>query len=189
MEQYWNNAISYETYFKDSENKVQELASAISEEEKEQYNYYNLGVTRMARLNKTYKPQEELLDVLKSKNFNGKILIIAEGWCGDASMIVPVVAHFFKGHNEVRINYRDQNDLIDQFLTNGGKSIPIVILLDEDNNVFHRWGPRPQQGIELLNKYKANPEEYTKDQFHNDLQVYYSKNKGQDIIEEILDLI
>ena len=66
MEQYWNNAISYETYFKDSENKVQELASAISEEEKEQYNYYNLGVTRMARLNKTYKPQEELLEVLEN---------------------------------------------------------------------------------------------------------------------------
>ena len=189
MELYWNNAISYETYFQDTENKVKQLEIATSKEDKDYYNYYHLGVTRMARLNKTYKPQEELLDLLKSKNFNGKILIIAEGWCGDASMTVPVVAHFFQGHNEVKITYRDQNDLIDQFLTNGGKSIPIVIILDENNNVINHWGPRPEYGNILLAKYKEDPENYTKEQFHNDLQVYYSKNKGQDIIKEILSLI
>ena len=36
---------------------------------------------------------------------------------------------------EVRITYRDQEpSLIDNYLTNGGKSIPIVIFLDEDFN-------------------------------------------------------
>ena len=189
MDQYWNNAISYEQYLKDTEQKVSELKDSTSQEDQDFYNYYNLGVTRMNRLNKTYKPQEDLLDVLHQKNFEGKILIIAEGWCGDASMIIPVISHFFEGKNEVKITYRDQNDLIDQFLTNGGKSIPIAVILDKNNQVLGHWGPRPNGGTELLNQYKANPEEYTKEQFHNDLQVYYSRNKGKDIIEEILEMI
>lgn len=189
MEQYWNNAISYEKYLSDTETKVNELKDSTSQEDQEFYNYYLLGLTRMLRLNKTYTPQPELLEVLKSNNFSGKILIIAEGWCGDASMIVPVVSHFFEGHNEVKITYRDQNDLIDQFLTNGGKSIPIVVILDQNNQVIAHWGPRPEAGSEFLNQYKANPEVYTKEQFHTDLQVYYTRNKGKDIIEEILNLI
>jgi hypothetical protein len=34
--------------------------------------------------------------------------------------------------------------LIENYLTNGGKSIPIVIFLDEDFNEIAHWGPRAQ---------------------------------------------
>ena len=40
-----------------------------------------------------------------------------------------------------------------------------------------------------MKKYKADPENYPKTQFYNDLQVYYAKNRGYDVITEILDLI
>ena len=90
----------------------------------------------------------------------------------------------------MRIVYRDENpDLIDQFLTNGTRSIPIVVILDENGGVIAHWGPRPAYGTELLKKYKADPENYPKTQFYNDLQVYYAKNRGYDVITEILDLI
>ena len=72
------------------------------------------------------------------------------------------------------------------FLTNGAKSIPIVIFLDEENNVLFHWGPRPEYGNVLLKKHKENPENYPKEEFQKDLQTAYNKDKGFAIIEEIL---
>ncbi len=52
---------------------------------------------------------------LRKKNFRGRILIISEAWCGDASQAIPVVVKFFEQY-EVRITYRDQEpSLIDDF--------------------------------------------------------------------------
>ena len=187
MKNLWENAISYEQYLKDTEAKIVELSTSSDENDKTYHHYYQLGLTRMQRVDKTYKPQEELLEKLNSKNFKGKFLIISEGWCGDAAMIIPVIQHFFHGRNEMKITYRDQNNLIDSYLTNGAKSIPIVLILNENNEVISHWGPRPKFGMELLKKHKQNPETYNSDEFHNDLQVYYSKNKGQDIIQELLE--
>lgn len=189
LKKYWDEAVNYDQYLKDSEKRIAELQQSVSEEEKTYLSYYDLGLTRMNRVNKTYKPQPELLEQLDSKNFKGKILIISEGWCGDAVMIVPVIHYFFEGKAEVKITYRDQNDLIDSYLTNGAKSIPIVILLDENFEEISHWGPRPEFGMELLKKFKSNPETYNADDFHNELQIYYTKNKGLDIITEMLQKI
>lgn len=116
-------------------------------------------------------------------------MIITEPWCGDASAIVPAVSIFFEEFNEVKIFLKDNNhNLINEFLTNGTHPL-IVVLLDENIDVITHWGPRPKFGMELLAKFKANPETYSKKEFYNDLQVYYAKNKGKDVIEEILELI
>ena len=187
MKNLWENAVSDEQYLKDAETKIIELENSSDENDKTYHHYYQLGLTRMQRVDKTYKPQEELLEKFNSKKFKGNFLIISEGWCGDAAMIIPVIHQFFQERNEVKITYRDENDLIESYLTNGAKSIPIVLILNESNEVISHWGPRPKFGMELLKKHKGNPENYNSDEFHNDLQVYYSKNKGKDIIEELLD--
>lgn len=190
MKKYWDKGISFEEYFKKTEEVIQKNEAELTEEEKEKLEYYKLGVQRMSRMMKVYKPNEEQLQKLAEKNFKGKFLVITEGWCGDAGQSVPAVCLFFEGKNEVKIVYRDQNpDLIDQFLTNGTRSIPIVVILDENDKVIAHWGPRPAYGIELLKKHKENPETYPKEQFYNDIQVYYAKNRGVDVIDEILELI
>ena len=81
--------------------------------------YYELGLQRMNRTLKTFKIDEEQLQTLKSKNFKGKILIISEPWCGDASATVPAVSKFFEtAHIEVKIFLKDSDtSLIEQFLT------------------------------------------------------------------------
>lgn len=190
MKKYWDKAISFEEYFKNTEEIVNKNEDELTEEEKKMLDYYQLGVQRMSRMLKVYKPNEEQIRRLAGKNFKGKFLIISEGWCGDAGQTVPAVSLFFEEKNDVRIIYRDENpDLIDLFLTNGTRSIPIVVILDENNEVIAHWGPRPLYGIELFKKHKANPENYPKEQFYNDIQLYYAKNRGLDVINEILDLI
>ena len=79
--------------------------------------------------------------------------------------------------------------MIDQYLTDGTQSIPKILILNSDFSVKNVWGPRPKHGIELLKKFKENPETYPREDFYNDLQVYYAKNKGKDVIDEILSLI
>ena len=187
MQNYWDKAISFEEY---QQTAHQRLENPQSEQDKEFKMYYELGIQRMDRTLKKFIIDEEQLQELKSKNFAGKILIISETWCGDASATVPAVAKFFEGQNEVRIFLRDlDKTLINQFLTNGTESIPKILILNEDFTVRNSWGPRPKYGRELLQKYKDDPENYPKESFYNDLQVYYSRNRGKDAIQEILDLI
>ncbi|MGC5743069.1 thioredoxin family protein [Chryseobacterium sp. NFX27] len=187
MKNYWDQGISFEEYVRIGKER---LENPSSQQETEYKQYYELGLQRMDRTLKKYVPDEEQLKELASKNFDGKILIISEAWCGDASATVPALVTFFKGHNEVRIFLRDRDkSLINQYLTNGTESIPKVIILDKDFNVKNSWGPRPKYGYELLMKHKADPEAYPKDNFYNDLQLYYAKNRGKDAVQEILELL
>lgn len=187
MENYWAQGISYEEYIQIAKER---LENPSTQQEIDYKQYYELGLQRMDRTLKKYVPDEEQLKELAAKNFDGKILIISEAWCGDASATVPALVKFFEGHNEVKIFLRDSDkSLINQFLTNGTESIPKVIILDKDFKVKNSWGPRPQYGKELLMKHKADPEGYPKDQFYNDLQLYYAKNRGKDAVQEILDLL
>src|SRR5688500_9566819 len=59
-----------------------------------------------------------------------KLLVIVEDWCGDASTTVPIVAKFAESvpELELRLIQRDVHpEVMDQYLTNGSRSIPIVI--------------------------------------------------------------
>lgn len=186
MEKYWNQALTFNEYMQEAEKRVQQTANTD-----EYFTYYELGLHRMERTLKTFSIEPEHLEEVKNKQFKGKILIISEPWCGDASATVPAVAKFFEAAGiEVKVFLRDADvTLIDQFLTNGTQSIPKVLILNEDFTVRNTWGPRPKYGVELLKKFKENETVYPREVFYNDLQLYYAKNRGKDAIEEILNLI
>lgn len=182
---YWDKSLTFEGYMENAQMRAENQDSNDDYAE-----YYRLGLQRMLRTLKAYKSDENIKKTLASKQFNGKILIISEPWCGDASATVPTIFKFFEGENEVKIFLRDSDtSLIDQFLTNGTRSIPKVLILNEDFSLKNTWGPRPKFGTALLEKFKADPATYPREEFYNDLQVYYAKNRGKDTIHEILELL
>lgn len=187
MKDFWDNALLFEDYMK----VAQERAQNNPKKDDEYQEYYELGLQRLNRTLKSFKIDEEQTGKLKATGFQGKILIISEPWCGDASATVPAVSRFFTAAGiEVKIFLRDNDlSLIDRFQTNGTQSIPKILLLNEDLSVKADWGPRPKFGNELLKKFKENPETYPREVFYNDLQVYYSKNRGKDSIEEVISLL
>lgn len=186
IKSFWDKAVSYTEYLKEAGER---LGNPRNQQDVDFAEYYKLGIQRMNRMSEKYIPNEKQVETFAQKKFNGKILIISEPWCGDASQVLPVVAKFFE-QIDIRITYRDQDpSLIDGFLTNGGKSIPIVIFLDDNYQEIAHWGPRPKHGKELLEKHQADPANFTKDQFYVELQTYYAKNKGFDTIEELLQLL
>ncbi|MEH6944679.1 thioredoxin family protein [Bacillus sp. JJ722] len=79
------------------------------------------------------------------QKYNLRALILTADWCGDAMMNVPVFMAIAKEANiKTAFFIRDENlELMDQYLTNGtARSIPIIVLIDENGEEFAKWGPR-----------------------------------------------
>jgi thiol-disulfide isomerase/thioredoxin len=118
------------------------------------------------------------------------ILVITEPWCGDSLAIFPVVAKLFtKAGCEVRVVRRDEHpDLIDQFLTNGGRAIPIVIVLDDQYGERFHWGPRPKPAQDIVMGHKAAVAAGTMDkaEVHKMVRAFYARDHGRSVVEEIV---
>lgn len=186
VKEFWDNGKSYDEYIEYAE---EALKKAREKGDEEYEKYYELGIRRMNRAYKKFQADESQKEALAQKDFKGKLLVIAEPWCGDCSAAVPALARFFEDAG-VRMTLRDgEPSLIGDFLTDGKEAIPKVLLLDENYEVTDTWGERPQAAIEIYQRFKADPENYPREQFYADLQKYYARNKGRDMIAEILELM
>lgn len=118
-----------------------------------------------------------------------RVLVLAEDWCGDAANTVPVLARLGAevDNVDVRILKRDADpDVMDRYLTNGARSIPIAILLDADFNEIGHWGPRPN---ELQQWVMDNKDRIPKEERYPLVRRWYAKDKGQSMLREMLELL
>ena len=150
-----------------------------------------LNDRRMKRLDKTIKVSEETIAEMNTINEPQTWLVIAEGWCGDAAQNLPVINKIAETSNliDFKVVLRDDNeDLMNLFLTNGGKAIPKLIALDKDNNVIDTWGPRPTVATQMVADYKAE-HGVIDAKFKQDLQVWYNKDKGLSVQDDFVKLV
>ncbi len=119
-----------------------------------------------------------------------KILVITEPWCGDSTAILPVLQKLFAGHDvEFRIALRDENpELMDRFLTNGGRAIPVILILDEKGELLMRFGPRPQKVQAIFEQYRRDINEgrIERKEVSRKIRNFYSRDRGKAILEEFL---
>ncbi|WP_296634149.1 thioredoxin family protein [Polaribacter sp.] len=154
-------------------------------------NYSLLNDRRMKRLDKTIKINEttqlEIAKVTEPQTW----LVLTEGWCGDAAQNLPVINKMasLNSNIELKLVLRDENlALMDLFLTNAGKSIPKLIILDKNLNVKNTWGPRPKVATKMVADYKAKNGALDA-AFKQDLQVWYNKDKGQSTQNDFVEMI
>lgn len=187
--EYIKNGYTYDNYIERIEDELEEQIEL--DDPKNYVQYYAINLQRMRRVYKTFKYNPVESQRVKNTKTDIKFLVISEGWCGDASQIVPVVDRLAADLKiEIKYIFRDNNlDLMENYKTNGALSIPIIIGVTPEGEEAFRFGPRPAKGMEFLAKYKKDPDKYSKDDFHEDLQRFYNENHGQDIINEILDLL
>lgn len=185
--EYINKGFTYADYLRKIEDQVFDLEKL--DKENKLIEYYSLNMKRIDRLNRTFQLTNEQKESLKSIPTNFKLLAISEGWCGDAAQILPIVQVIAQEMGvDLKVVLRDDNlELIDAYLTDGARSIPIIIGVDSEGKELFRFGPRPKYGMELLQKFKANPETYSQDDFHKDLQIWYAKEKGKAIFDELYE--
>jgi len=154
--------------------------------------YTKLNNQRMKRLDKKLTLTEATKN--KAQNINRELtwLVLTEGWCGDAAQSLPVINKLAEAseHIDLKIVLRDENEeLMDQFLTNGSRSIPKLVVLDkEKNEVLSSWGPRSYSPAKMIKDYKEEKGQLDAE-IKKELQLWYNKNKGLEIENELLNLI
>lgn len=128
-------------------------------------------------------------------------LTLTEVWCGDAAQIVPTIEKMAALNDKIqhRLVFRDQHpELMDAFLTNGTRSIPLTIVLEETTlNVMGHWGPRPHElqlfvldNLRDLSKIKAESEFKTRNtEFLTEVQRWYAKDKTYSTQKEFLEVL
>jgi pantothenate kinase-related protein Tda10 len=185
-------AYSYSTYRQLIDDLLGEGKTTGPVQSEELLAYAKLNEQRMSRLDKTVKLQPELAIAAARLQGNYIWLIITEGWCGDAAQTVPVmeaVAQASAGHVRTAYVLRDENlDLTDQYLTNGSRSIPKLVVLRADalTEVLH-WGPRPAEAQALLLKLKA--EGMAHDDYIREIHAWYAHDRTQSTQRELLALV
>lgn len=163
-------------------------ARSTGEQTQEKIDYTKLNYSRTKRLDKTaHIPEKEAVTF---RNFKKKQtwLVICEPWCGDAAQSLPYLNKFAQLSDKIdlKIVLRDDNpDLMNGFLTNGSQSIPILIVLDDDLNVLKTWGPRSTNASQMVADYKRE-HGVIDDNFKESLQVWYNKDKGASIINDLV---
>lgn len=154
--------------------------------------YSELNETRMNRLEKTIKISAEYIQQLKNLNGQYIWLVLSEGWCGDAAQLLPIMHKMTEQTDkvELRIAFRDENDaLMDQFLTNGSRGIPkLIILKKESLDALGDFGPRPEAAQKLIVDYKAK-HGFIDETAKTNLQLWYLHDKGLSAQKEIMDLM
>lgn len=182
---------SYTDYRNLVDDLVKENSTTGTEKTEALVNYTMLNNRRMKRWDKTVKVSDETKTKIESFNKKVTWLVITESWCGDAAHVMPVLNKVAELNNniEYKIVLRDENDaLMSQFLTNGGRAIPKLIIIDnETNEVLNTFGPRPSVAAELVNAYKVLHGKLTHE-FKEDLQRWYNKDKGQSTLEDLVSL-
>ena len=152
--------------------------------------YSKLNDKRMKRLDKTSKLSQETIVALKSIDAPVTWLVLTEGWCGDAAQSLPIINKIASESTQITLKIilrDDHEELMNHFLTNGGKSIPKLIALNAKNEVLNTWGPSPTVATKMVKNYKEKHGQLDAS-FKQDLQIWYNKDKGVNIQENMLDL-
>jgi hypothetical protein len=161
-----------------------------SDDTPEMLHYTKMNMHRMARVDKTISLTPEFLAVLQAIKEKYRLLVISEGWCGDAAQIVPLfkkIEAAAPDHFELRLVLRDQQlELIDMHLTNGGRAIPVLLVLSEQGEVLRQWGPRPAVLKPLLAQWKTESDDMmvTAEKLHG----WYAKDKTRSTQQELIEV-
>lgn len=185
-------AMTYQEYKELMAAHVEEGTSTGLSQSASLTQYTVLNNARMKRLDKTTRLPEDI--TAKFENFAGRQqwLVITESWCGDAAQSMSAMNKLAQlaPTIDLKVVLRDENpELMNAFLTHGSMSIPKLIIFDEDKGeVIADWGPRPSVATAMVNDFKKEHGSLTPE-FKKDLQVWYNKDKSQNILEDLSGLV
>jgi hypothetical protein len=183
-----SSGLSYEEYSNVINSRLEKYNS--DETLKSKYELLKLNQTRSSRIEKTYQSCTEAKEVLTSVNKPQVWMVITESWCGDSAQNIPYLKKLADENPLIifKLLLRDDNpDIMDLYLTNGTRSVPMLIAYDEEWNEIFRWGSRPAAAIELMNNLKTEGVE--KGEIMRQLHSWYAVNKGKALENEICEII
>lgn len=154
--------------------------------------YTKLNLQRMRRWEKTFHLHEVLANkvkIVKPQTW----WLITEAWCGDSAQTLTGMQKMLEasaGNITLKIIMRDEHlSIMDQYLTNGTRSIPILISVDKQGNELFHWGPRPAPAQKIIMDWKADHAGQSYEDIEKVLHTWYTQDKGQTLQEEFLTIL
>ncbi len=161
------------------------------DQSQEMIDYTKMNINRMNRLEKTVELNNELITEVNKIDSKYYWVCMTEAWCGDAAQILPIIDKvcLLNSNIDLKILLRDENpEVINDNLTNGSKSIPKLIILDNNLNKIISWGPRPQILNDFVSEYKKRPD-FSKAEMIKEIQMWYNKDNTKSLQSDIVNLI
>jgi len=186
------NSMSYNDYLNLIDEKISQNASTGHEQNEMLTDFTKLNRARMKRLDKTQEILPQLEAAVKQINQKQIWLVLTESWCGDAAQHVPVFNKLsaINPFIDLRLVLRDDNDeLMQKYLTNGGRSIPKLIAVSGDlQTELFTWGPRPATAqVEV--KRLLDQEDGFNDKVKEGIQIWYNNDKGVSLQNELIEIL
>lgn len=182
---------TYPEFLKMSEEKLNNTdTETLDDKEKKYFGYSQINLHRTKRIEKTFKPNDNLVEIIKEIDEPQTWLVITEDWCGDSAQNIPYIEKYLSYNEKIKmaVILRDSNlEAIDNYFMEGNpRSIPKIVGFDKDGNELFVWGPRPKFAQDLVKQLKA--EGYTNEEFNRELHLWYGRNKGKELETELLTL-
>ena len=191
MKQYIDKSFSYSNYLELIDSLLEEGKTTGPNQSEAMVNFTRLNRQRMHRLDKTIELSESVKSAARNVSRKMIWLVITEAWCGDAAQNIPPIEKIANLSDRIETRYvlRDENpELMDQFLTNGARSIPKVIALDAETlEVLGSWGARPDSAQKLFSDLKEQGSE--KPAIMEQLQRWYNADRTLTLQNEFNKLL
>ncbi|MCA6074125.1 thioredoxin family protein [Fulvivirga sedimenti] len=186
-QRYLDQGQNFHTYYEE----LVTLAKAVKAGEMthDKYaHYYPLNLQRMKRGVRQVVPSEEIIQLVDALDKKIYWIVLTAQWCGDAAQTLPLF-HKIEQLNLDKIKLvmleRDEYpELMDRFLTNGGRAIPKLIQLNDSFKITATWGPRPHPAQELVIKLRENNLPYAEE-----LHTWYAVDRYKSLQTEVYELL
>lgn len=149
--------------------------------------YRKLNVARVQRQAKTYTTSDEMLAAMRGITSPQTWVCITEDWCGDSAQTEGIVAAIAACNPLVTYRVLDRDthpDAMDMYLTNGSRSIPIVVCFDEHATQQWVWGPRPTAALPIVEQWKK--EHTVNSEWYPKLHAWYAQHAHREVERDII---
>lgn len=182
------NSFTYERYKKLMETLKEEGGTTGPKQTEELAYYTALNHQRMKRLDKSVVLNDALQAKVLSISRSLTWVVLTEAWCGDAAQALPVIQKLagLNSNIDLQLYLRDENpDLMDRHLTNNSRSIPKLIISNENGEELGKWGPRPAELQEIYDNWRHDPNKTPYQEFLAVIQKWYHKDRTQAVQQEL----
>ncbi len=118
------------------------------------------------------------------------LLVLSADWCIDATSPIPVLARLADGAANLDLRLLDRDAhlaLMDEHLTGGtARSIPVVILLDDELEERAWWGPRPAV---LQAWFKGEGQLLPSAERYRQSRQWFARDRGRSTLDEVLRIM
>ena len=185
------STVSYDEFLNIFTRQVSvENIESLNEQDRIYYVNRKINFQRTSRLNKTFIPSDKTKQLFSQIEAKQRWFVITESWCGDSAQNLPIIYKLASLCEKIdfKIILRNSNlEFMDLYLTDGKRSIPKLIVFDENDNELFLWGPRPVEAQNLFTKLKNEGVE--KSEINKELHLWYGKNRGKEVEKEITELV